>query len=150
MFTVQSLKFKVKKYPFSICCIALVWILSLTPIFPETPFDNVAFIDKWTHLVMYGGTALVFWWEYARHKPFACHTQTFRSENTQHLTPITPIRFSLFTFIFLTAMGGLLELIQAFCTTTRSGEWFDFWADSLGALLGTGVGLLIKKLFYRM
>ena len=45
MFKVQSLKFKVKKYPFSICCIALVWILSLTPIFPETPFDNVAFIE---------------------------------------------------------------------------------------------------------
>ena len=142
--------FSFRKYPLSLCCIVLIWVLSLVPFFPETPLDGIDFIDKWTHLVMYGGTALVFWWEYARHKPFACHTQTFRSENTQHLTPITPISFSLFTFIFLTAMGGLLELIQNYCTTTRSGEWLDFWADSLGALLGTGIGLLIKKLFYRM
>ena len=46
----QKLIPSLKKYPLSWCCIALIWILSLTPIFPETPFDNVAFIDKWTRL----------------------------------------------------------------------------------------------------
>ena len=139
----------VRKYPLSVLCIVLIWTLSFIPFFPETPLDDVQFIDKWTHLVMYGGTALVIWWEYARHTPFACHTQTFRSENTHHLSSTTHFHFSLFTFIFLTAMGGLLELIQAYCTTTRSGEWLDFLADSLGALLGTVAGLVTSLLWFK-
>ena len=27
-------------------CIAMIWILSLIPFFPETPLDNVEFIDS--------------------------------------------------------------------------------------------------------
>lgn len=38
----------VRNYPFSMICIALVWTLSLVPFFPETPLDDVEFIDKWT------------------------------------------------------------------------------------------------------
>lgn len=56
----------VRKYPFSVFCILLIWILSFAPFFPETPLDDVAFIDKWTHLIMYGGTCLVIWTEYLR------------------------------------------------------------------------------------
>ena len=126
----------VRKYPLSLCCILLIWVLSLMPFFPETPLNNIDFVDKWTHLVMYGGTALVIWWEYVR------HTSTFRWEKTL-------FHFSLFTFIFLTAMGGLLELIQAHCTTTRSGEWLDFWADGAGALLGNVVGLVTSLLWFK-
>ena len=126
----------VRKYPLSLCCILLLWVLSLVPFFPETPLDGIDFVDKWTHLVMYGGTALVFWWEYVRHTPF------FKWENTL-------FHFSLFTFILLTAMGGLLELIQAHCTTTRSGEWLDFWADGAGALFGSIVGLVTSLLWFK-
>lgn len=126
----------VRKYPLSLCCILLIWVLSLVPFFPETPLDGIDFVDKWTHLVMYGGTALVIWWEYVR------QTSTFRWEKTL-------FHFSLFTFIFLTAMGGLLELIQAHCTTTRSGEWLDFWADGAGALLGSIVGLVTSLLWFK-
>ena len=116
-----------KHYPCSLVCVALICILSLTPFFPETPFDNVAFIDKWTHFVMYGGTCAVIWWEHVR------HTQPSRHQSMLH--------FSLTTILFLVALGGLMELLQAYCTTTRSGEWLDFWADSFGTLLGTLVGL---------
>ena len=38
-----------------------------------------------------------------------------------------------------------MELLQAHCTTTRSGEWLDFWADSLGVVLGTLVGLTYQR-----
>jgi len=53
----------VKMYPFSITCFILIWVLSLMPFFPETGLEDVAFIDKWTHLVMYGGTCSVLWIE---------------------------------------------------------------------------------------
>lgn len=62
-----SLSQIVRKYPCSILCIAVVWILSLVPFFPETPLDNVVFIDKWVHILMYGGTCCVIWIEYIRH-----------------------------------------------------------------------------------
>lgn len=119
----------IRKYPFSTLCIVLIWVLSLAPFFPETPFDDVAFIDKWTHLVMYGGTCSVIWWEYLR-----SHSR------------IDWQKLSLLAIVGMVAMGGLMELLQAYCTTARSGEWLDFWADSTGVLIGTLVGLVLTKL----
>ena len=87
----------VSHYPCSLICITLIWVLSLTPFFPETPLDDVAFIDKWTHLVMYGGTCSVMWWEHVRHTHLSRRRQT--------------IHFSLITILFLVALGGLILLI---------------------------------------
>ena len=126
----------VRKYPFSTLCLALIGVLSFTPFFPETPLDNVKFIDKWTHLVMYGGTCSVIWWEHLR----LCKKET-RRPNLRALF--------WFALVGMIILGGLVELGQAYCTTTRSGEWLDFWADSLGVLLGTAVGLLMRRLWFR-
>lgn len=120
----------VRRYPLSLVCIALIWVLSLTPFFPETPFDDVQFIDKWTHLVMYGGTTAVVWWEYLRSHRRA----DFR-------------RLLLWGGMAMVALGGLIELLQAYCTTTRSGEWLDFWADSAGVLIGILIGRLMWLVF---
>lgn len=119
----------IRKYPFSVFCILLIWLLSLTPFFPETPLDNVQFIDKWTHLVMYGGTTSVIWLEYLRlHQRVNWH------------------RVLLLAVVGMVLLGGLMELLQAYCTTTRSGEWLDFWADSVGVLLGNALGATIYGL----
>lgn len=122
----------VRKYPFSTLCLALIGVLSFTPFFPETPLDNVKFIDKWTHLVMYGGTCSVIWWEHLR----LCKKET-RRPNLRALF--------WFALVGMIILGGLVELGQAYCTTTRSGEWLDFYADSVGVLLGNAFGLLLKS-----
>ena len=124
-----SLSQIVRKYPCSILCIAVVWILSLVPFFPETPLDNVVFIDKWVHILMYGGTCCVIWIEYIRH-----HTK--------------PDYEKLFFWAFLApiAMGGVLELLQEYCTSTRNGEWFDFAANSLGVTLGAVFGIILMAI----
>ena len=119
----------VRKYPFSLFCILLIWVLSLTPFFPETPLDDVQFIDKWTHLVMYGGTCSVIWWE---------HLRTHDRMDWRKVV--------LLAIVGMILLGGLMELLQAYCTTTRSGEWLDFWADSIGVLLGAVIGLLMKTI----
>ena len=124
-----------KKYPFSLLCILLIFLLSFTPFFPETPFDEVQFIDKWTHLVMYGGTTCVMWWEYLRN----CRKEA-RKPNLQVLFWVA--------FVGMILLGGLVELGQAYCTTTRSGEWLDFWADSIGVLLGNLLGWLLHHFFH--
>ena len=122
----------VSRYPFSVFCIALVWVLSLTPFFPEMPFGHVKFIDKWTHFVMYGGTCLVIWWEYHR----------------QHCQ-LDYRRLLLWGFLAPVLMGGLLELLQEYATTTRSGDWLDFAANVTGVTIGSIFGFFLQKFLRR-
>ena len=113
-------------YPLSVLCIALIGVLSLTPFFPETPLDDVAFIDKWTHMVMYGGTCSVIWIEYVRHH-----------------NAINKWKLFLWALLAPILMGGIIEIVQEKCTATRSGEWLDFAADSVGVLIGAGIGVAL-------
>ena len=122
----------IRKYPFSVTCICLVWILSLLPFFPETPLDNVEFIDKWVHFIMYGGTCLIIWLEY---------TLKHRSPDYEKLF--------FWAWLAPVMMGGVLELMQAYCTTTRNGDWLDFAANSTGVTIAGIVGLIGTLLYYR-
>ena len=40
---------------------------------------------------------------------------------------------------YVVLFGGLIELLQVYCTETRSGEWLDLAADAVGALVGLGI-----------
>ncbi|MBQ4484631.1 MAG: VanZ family protein [Prevotella sp.] len=116
-----------KRYPLSTTLIVVIWVLCLIPSLPETPLDYFSLIDKWTHLAMYGTLVVVIWWEYTRQHP------TLKSR-----------RLFLWAFLAPVAMGGLVELAQAYCTGgRRSGEWFDFVANSVGVVLGTLIGILL-------
>jgi len=126
----QQSMVNIKKYPFSCICIALIWILSLTPIFPETPLKNVKFIDKWVHIVMYGGTFTVLWIEYY----FKHHTYDWEK---------------LFFWAWLAPilMSGLLELLQEYCTFGhRSGDWLDFAANATGVTVAAVIGGIGMKI----
>lgn len=117
-----------RKYPFSVFCFACIWVLSLVPFFPETPLDNVEFIDKWVHFVMYGGSCLVLWLEYLRRHRKADYRKLF-----------------CWAWLMPCLMGGLLELMQAYCTTTRNGDWLDFLANATGVTLAAVIGLGLCK-----
>lgn len=112
----------VKSFPLTLCCIAGILTLCLIPI-PETPLSDVPLIDKWTHMAFYAALLLIFWAEYG-------------------LSRYRKGSFLLVAATLLAAMalGGLIELLQAYATTCRSGEWLDFWADSIGAVAGTVIG----------
>lgn len=115
----------IKEYPVSCLLLIGMWIVCLIPI-PETPLSNVSMIDKWTHTVMYAVFSLSLWCERGyRHK----------SITSWHALGIA--------FACPLLMGGLIEITQATCTGgTRSGEWIDFLADTIGAILGTAIGIL--------
>ena len=114
------------QYTLSLLLIAVIWVLCFcTP--PHTPLDHVSFIDKWTHLVMYGGTCSVIWIEYLRRHSSLDKGKLFR---WAWLAPII--------------MSGIIELLQEHCTNhTRSGEWLDFLANSTGVTLAVGIGLVV-------
>ena len=116
------------RYPIALLLAVGIVLLSLLPI-PEIKLaEEVPLADKWTHMVMYGVLTLAIWFDYKRsHKK--CNAW----------------RLLLFAFLAPIAMGGILELMQAYLTTCRSGEWLDFVANSIGVCLGSIGGILIMK-----
>ena len=62
-----------------------------------------------------------------------------------------PSRFMpyLLVWIGVVAYGALMEILQRFCTLTRSGEMADLYADMIGALIGVLLVLLIRKIANR-
>lgn len=84
----------------------------------DLPKVDVPFIDKWTHLVLFGG--FTFLWLCARPK-------------------INPL--SLFTLALISVLlGSFIEVMQGLLTFLgRSAEFMDAVADSVGGLLGIGL-----------
>lgn len=126
----------VSTYPVALLCFLLIWYLSFfTP--PKTELDDVAFIDKWVHVVMYGGSCLVLWIEHLRH---------------HHLTkqPLCRQRLLLWAWVAPILMSGLIELLQAYCTGgRRSGDWLDFAANAVGVTGAALVGWLLRKVWQK-
>jgi VanZ family protein len=122
----------IRKYPFSLLVIAAIVFLSLfNP--PETKLDTVSFIDKIAHVCMYGGLELVIWIEYLRH-----HASLDR------------VRIITLGIIAPIALGGVMELAQAFLTQNRSGDWIDLVADTIGVLAGAAIGyFLLRRIISR-
>ena len=115
-----------KHYPFSLIIVILVILLSVCPIGAPDLAKDVPLADKWTHMVMYFVMAVVICGEY-----YKCHR------------PQLSLRSMLVWGIFVPALlGGMLELVQNYCTTYRSGEWLDLVADSLGALVGGAIAII--------
>jgi len=121
---------KVRKYPLSLVCVALVWYLSFfTP--PHTKLELVPLIDKWTHLVMYGGTCSMIWLEYWR-----AHTKAHWR------------RLFVGAWLMPVIMSGVIEILQEYCTNgRRDGDWMDFLANTVGVTLGALLGVTILAKF---
>ena len=118
----------VRNYPISCVLFTVIWYLSLFFIPPKTPLNNVHLIDKWVHLVMYGGTCGVLWIEYLR----------------QHTRPDYKKLF-IWAWMAPIVMSGTLELLQEYCTERRSGDWLDLTANALGVTLGAVFGLIVLR-----
>ena len=108
----------IRKYPLSALCWAIIFYLSFFTV-PQTELDEVPFIDKWVHTVMYGGTGIIMWGEYLRR-----HNR------------IVILRSTILAIIAPIATSGIIELLQEYCSGgRRSGDWLDLAANSLGVIL---------------
>ena len=94
---------------------------------------EIPYIDKVVHICMYGGLCFILWIEYLRNH---------KAINWNHVIwggIIAPV-----------AMSGCIELMQAYCTDTRSGDWLDFLANSIGVGLAALIGYyLLRPLIWR-
>lgn len=110
------------RYTCSWLLIAIILFLSFFKI-PETPMEDVPFIDKWTHIAMYLVLSSSLWIEYLR-----SHTS------------IRYKKLCIGAIVLPIVMGGVIELMQTYCTTYRSGDWMDFAANSLGVVISAILG----------
>lgn len=116
------------KYPFSCIIVIGTWILCFMTI-PETPLSSVRFIDKWTHSLIYLVLGISISLEYLR--------------NTKQPSPKFII---VWVWLMPIIMGGLIEVLQSYCTNgNRSGEWLDFFADSIGSTIAVLIGILLVR-----
>ena len=116
----------IKTYPFGLLLALAIAMLSLVPI-PEIPAaEDVPLADKWTHMVLFGGIASVTLFELAMNR---------RLQTVWRW--VAPTLAALY--------GGLIEVLQGSCTTTRSGDWYDFLADAFGVLVCAPIAYLICR-----
>ena len=88
-------------------------------------------LDKVVHLLMYATFAFLCLWGYR--KQFVSNGLAYQKKAL-----LLAVVISIF-------YGGLTEMLQEYLVPGRTGDWFDFLADSIGTLLGVYVFLL----FYR-
>ncbi len=115
---VEKLTIWIKTHPITVILIFATWYLSLfTP--PHTPLDNIRFIDKWTHIAMYGVMVFVLYledWRWRKVRPGRLRAW---------LLLLCPV-----------VMSGAVELVQEYCTADRVGDWLDMAANTVGGVLG--------------
>lgn len=106
-------------YILSIGLTLAIAALSLYPIQTPEMLKPVIGIDKLVHMGMYALLALSVYWESRR---------------------------GWIALVWAIAYGGLIELLQAYCTHgMRSGDWWDWIADIVGAAIAVSVVISVKK-----
>ena len=109
----------IKKYPVSLVIIlAVIYLSFFKP--PTTDLGTIPNLDKVVHICMYFGMSGMLWLEFLR----------------AHRRDRTPMWH---------AWVGAVELLQAFCTTYRGGDWLDFAANTTGAVLASLVACFVLK-----
>ena len=121
---------KIKAYILTAFVTLCIVVLSTIPIPENPPLGDVPLMDKWVHMVMYGGLMLVMWVDHA-------------VRNRRKFSWMVRV----IMLAYATVLGGAMELVQAHLTTCRSGDWIDFEADVVGAIAAALCLIYIDKLW---
>ncbi|NDV68496.1 VanZ family protein [Dysgonomonas sp. 25] len=89
--------------------------------------------DKFAHFMMYLGLA-----------GSACFSYIFFAKGR-----VIILRMLFFCILLPILYGGLIELVQHYYFAGRSGDWYDFLADALGAFTAIPFALFFRKLILR-
>ncbi|MDT8413025.1 MAG: VanZ family protein [Vicingaceae bacterium] len=113
---------------------ALTWLIIIVVLsgypgrnLPKAPFDE---FDKLVHIAIY---ALL---SFLSVLGFSKQPNSFLLNSKLQ---------SFFSISFSVIMGGLIELLQEYVFINRYGDWYDFIANSLGAVCGVIGFYLMRK-----
>lgn len=124
-----------RSYSFSVLALIVLFGLSFfNTHIVEIP--QVAFIDKWTHILMYFALCSVFWMEWLLvHAPGA---GAAKGRMGRHVG----LKGYVYCLLFPILLGGIIEIGQS-ATLYRSGEWLDFAANCVGCVLASAVAVFV-------
>ena len=119
----------IKKYPVSLVIIlAVIYLSFFKP--PTTDLGTIPNLDKVVHICMYFGMSGMLWLEFLR----------------AHRRDRTPMWHAwVGAFVCPVLFSGAVELLQAFCTTYRGGDWLGFSGHTTGAVLASLVACFVLK-----
>ena len=122
-----------RRYPISMLVIlAVIYLSFFRP--PSTDLDSIPHIDKVVHVCMYFGMSGMLWLEFLR----------------AHRRDRAPLWHAwVGAFLCPVLFSGVVELLQAYCTTYRGGDWLDFAANAAGVVLATAVALAVRRALRR-
>lgn len=100
------------------------------PHFRIIPPITIPHIDKLVHLLMYMFLSAVFSFDLKRDK--------------QTMTVILTL-----SVLVPTIYGGIIEILQERFFYPRTGEWLDWAADAIGALIGIYIYIVLTKYMYK-
>ncbi len=107
-------------WPPMVIAVIIFYLCCLIPTndIPDVEFDFFIPTDKIIHFLMYFGLSIVASFNYIYDKK----------------GKIIILKLVAFAVLVPIVYGGLIEILQAECFAGRSGDWYDFLADVLGAL----------------
>ena len=103
-------------YITAVCITVGIAIMSLTE---SSYMPSVSLNDKLMHAILYACLAASWW---------------------------LAIKRPVWIIVGVTLYGALLELLQHYCTQTRSGEWLDLLADFVGTTITIILAILWQRL----
>lgn len=111
-----------------------MWLITITVLsgypgnkIPKSPFLN---FDKLVHLGVYFILSIMLcYWFYTKD-----------DKNS------TSIKTSVLIILFGIFYGGFMEMLQEYIFINRSGNWYDFFANTIGAFLGVILFPFVLKL----
>jgi len=113
---------------FSVLCGTLIIVLCTVQLPPQDNDISIPYLDKVVHFMMYLALSLSY------------ITERFLSAKRN---PIKPAATYLLTLAISFIIGGLIELVQAYLTSYRSGDIIDLLCDVCGSL----TAILIVSIF---
>jgi VanZ family protein len=111
----------------AVICTILYLSFASPSTFEELPsFKNQ---DKLAHVLIYFGLAVVLIYEYRQHKKDNIHS----------------LSFVFVCLFFPIILGGIIEILQEYFFSPRTGSWLDWFSNILGVLFGWLLMTLLKK-----
>jgi len=114
----------------SLIIIAGILYLSFAPPSTFNGVPSFTYEDKLVHLLLYSGLTFILIFDF--HK------------RNKHIN-IKSLPFLFICIITPILLGGLVEILQPIYFAPRTAEWFDWFSDIAGTLLGLFSARLLKK-----
>lgn len=123
-----------KKFYPTILLIAVISFLSLASFKSMPSVPTFPHMDKLVHFCMYMALSFILLFDLSR-------THPLRKVNAKGMVT---------AFVFATAMGGIMEIMQGCLTETRAADWWDMLANTCGATAGILVGWAVLPFILKL